>query len=134
MKHLVRQADHRFRRHVLKLWKSRGGGFYGFVAVLTFLYLEAIDLAGDVAGVGRAALLDLGWWIGFLVENLIDVVLNTVWAAMWPVTWIQHFGIGLLSGALLAGAYGVYRLIRPGVLRLLEEPDRALQRSAAAKG
>ena len=53
MKALVRDTAHhatgRFRRHVRQMWDSRGGGFYGFVAVLMFLYLETLDLAGDIA-------------------------------------------------------------------------------------
>lgn len=122
MNRAVRSAAHRFQRHFREVWESRGGGFYGFVAALTFAYLEVVDLAGDLVGVGDARV-DLGWVIGFLVNNLIDAVMNLVWAAIWPLEWIQRFGIGLTSGALLVGAYGVYRLIRPTVLRLLQEPD-----------
>jgi hypothetical protein len=119
---LTREATGRFRRHVRQLWESRGGGFYGFVAVLTFLYLEALDLAGDVAGLGGIRI-DVGWVIGFLVENLVDAVMNGVRSAIWPLAWLERFGIGLRSAAFLAAAYLAYRLVRPLVLRLLSEPD-----------
>lgn len=120
MKRLVHLAAARFRRHVRELWRSRGGGFYGFVAVLTFLYLEVVDLAGDLAGI-RLRSIDLGWAIGFLVDNFVDALMNLVRSVIWPAAWIQRFGVGALSGALLAGAYIAYRLIRPTVIRLLEE-------------
>lgn len=129
MNRIARSAGHRFRRHFREAWESRGGGFYGFVAALTFAYLEVIDLAGDLAGIGGARV-DVGWVIGFLVNNLIDAVMNLVRAALWPLEWVQRFGIGLTSALLLTGAYGVYRLIRPTVLRLLEDPE---ERTALAE-
>jgi hypothetical protein len=121
MNRIARRAGGRFRGHVRQLWESRGGGFYGFVVVLTFLYLETVDLAGDIAGVGGVRL-DIGWVIGFLVENAVDAVLNGVRAALWPVTWVGRFGVTASSAALLGGAYVAYRLVRPIVLRLLAEP------------
>ena len=41
---LLRHFGHRFRRHVRGLWQSRGGGFYGFVAVLMFLFILAVSI------------------------------------------------------------------------------------------
>lgn len=122
----------KLRRYLRRLWESRGGGFYGLVAALTFLYLEAVSLIGDFARVGRWEWFDLGWWIQWAVSNLVEAALNTVWAALWPLTWMQHFGIGLLSGGLLAGTYLTYRAVRPSVLRLLRDPgeDPPLQPTA----
>jgi hypothetical protein len=112
----------RLRRHVREVWESRGGGFYGFVAMLTFLYLEAVDLAGDISSLPGFLKLDVGWVIGWFVNNAIDAVRNLVWSVIWPVEWIGRFGVSLFSLALLGACYGVYRLIRPWVLRLLEDP------------
>lgn len=115
-----------FRRYVYRLWTTRGGGFYGFVAVLMFLYLEVVDLAGDVAGLDSAHI-GLGWFIGQVVSFFVDTVVNTVRAAIWPASWIGQFGVGLLSASLLAGSYVAYRAVRPSVLRWLTtgepEPD-----------
>lgn len=122
MNAIVRNGLHWFRRYFRKAWESRGGGFYGFVGALTFVYLEVLDLAGDLAAVAGVRI-DLGWVIGFLVSNFIDAVMNLVRAALWPFEWIQRFGLNLTSAALLGGAYLLYRLIRPAVLRLLEDPD-----------
>lgn len=127
MKAVAKRGGRWFRRYFREVWESRGGGFYGFVGAITFVYLEALDLAGDVAGL-TGVRVDVGWVIGFLVENLISAIMNLVWAAIWPVEWISRFGVGLTMAALLGGSYLVYRAIRPTVLRLLEdraeEPER----------
>ena len=120
-----------FRRHVRKLWQSRGGGFYGFVAVLTFLYLEVVDVAGDLAGL-RPSEIGLGWAIGFLVDNAVDALMNLVRSAIWPAAWIQRFGVGVLSGVLLGVSYLAYRLVRPTVIRLLEEPAEEAEEAEPA--
>lgn len=121
---IVRQGGHRFRRHVRRVWASRGGGFYGFVATLTFLYLEAMSLVGDVTSVGSMQI-GLGGVIGFVVQNLVTGILNVVWASIWPVEWIKRFGVSLTSAALLVFSYFVFQLIQPTVLRLLQEPGEA---------
>ncbi len=118
---IVRQGAYWFRRHVRRVWQSRGGGFYGFVATLTFLYLEAVNVIGDIGSL-RGLGLNLGWVINFLVQNFVQGILNVVWASVWPVAWIQRFGVGLKSAALLVGCYFTFRLIQPMVARLLQEP------------
>ncbi len=130
MHKLVRQGGHRFRRHVRRLWQSRGGGFYGFVATLTFLYLEVKSLLPDAATVRSVAQLNVGGIVGgvvsWFVNNLVTGIMNAVWSALWPVEWLNRFGVSLTSAALLLGAYLLFLLVRPAVLRLLREPDEAL--------
>jgi hypothetical protein len=109
------------RRYVRKLWQKRGGGFYGFVATLMFLYLEVVDIAGDILDLGGAGP-SLGWLISFIVSNLITLVINTIRAAIWPLTWLTTFGVGYTSIALISGAYIAYRAVRPQVMRMLQEP------------
>ena len=46
-----------------------------------------------------------------------------LWAAIWPVAWINHLGVGARSLVLLAAAYVVYRAIHPMVSRLLREEE-----------
>ncbi len=123
---LLRQGGHRFRRHARRIWQSRGGGFYGFVATLTFLYLETVSLLPDVSAV-RGVQLNVGGIVGgvvgWFVQNLVTGVINAVSSVLWPLEWIKRFGVNLTSAALLLGSYHVYLVIRPGVLRLLREPD-----------
>ena len=111
------------RRHVRKVWETRGGGFYGFVATLMFLYLETLDLAGDVVGFPALVAGDMGGVIGWAVGNFINAIMNLVKAAIWPADWISRFGVGLRSALLLGAAYAAYRAVRPAVLRLLQEPE-----------
>lgn len=51
-----------------------GGGIYGAIAFATLLYLEAMDLAGDVAGVGSLGAflgsLSFDWLISQAVESV----------------------------------------------------------------
>lgn len=119
------------RRYLLRLWESRGGGFYGFVTALTFLYLEAISLASDFVGPQP---FNIGWWIGWVVSNFFEALVNSVRAAIWPLTWVGTFGIGLRSAALLGTAYVAYRAVRPAVLRFLRagEDDAAPRQPSAA--
>lgn len=124
MNAIAQHAGHRLRHHAREVWESRGGGFYGFVAMLTFLYLEAVNLVGDVTGITHLQI-NLGGIISWLVQNFVQGLLNVMWAAIWPVEWIKLFGVGLTSGALLGGAYIVYHAIHPGVRRLLESGDEA---------
>ncbi len=123
---LVRQGGHRFRRHVRGLWQSRGGGFYGFVATLTFLYLEVRSLLPDPSTLRSVAQANVGGVLGgvisWLVQNLVQGIMNAVWSALWPVEWLKRFGVSLTSAALLLGCYLLFLLLRPAVLRLLREP------------
>lgn len=111
----------RFRRHCLKVWTSRGGGFYGFVVLLTFLYLEVVDVAGDVAAL-PASHPGVGFVVSWIVGNLVDALVNSIRAALWPLAWLEQFGVGILSASLLAGSYLGYRAVRPTVIRWLGAP------------
>jgi hypothetical protein len=131
MYELRSRTTNHFRSRLRKLWATRGGGFYGFVAVLTFLYIEALDLAGDLKGLPGSGPVNAGWIIGRVVDFFVDAIVNTVQAAIWPVHWIGRFGVSILSAALLAGSYVAYRAIRPAVLRWLDTTDEELAALAA---
>ncbi len=123
---IVRQGGQRLRRHVRRVWQSRGGGFYGFVATLTFLYLEVRSLLPDPSAVRSVAQLNVGGIVGgvvsWLVQNLVQGIMNAVWSALWPLEWLKRFGVNLTSAALLLGCYLLFLVVRPAVLRLLREP------------
>jgi hypothetical protein len=120
------------RPRLRQFWLTRGGGYYGLVATLTFLYLEGMDLAADLGGFPGASF-DLGWIIGFFVGSIVDAALNGVAATLWPIQWLRLFGTGPLLLVLLGGTYLLYRVTRPGVLRLLgvEEEPTALPETKA---
>lgn len=123
MDRVKEQAGRRLKRHVRTAWEKRGLGFYGFVATGTFLYLEVTDLAGDVAALPSLATLGLDGIIGWLVNNFVEAILFSIQAAVWPLAWINQFGISVVSGLLLAGAYAAFTLIRPFMLRWLDDDE-----------
>ncbi|HKJ93655.1 MAG TPA: hypothetical protein VJ957_10815 [Longimicrobiales bacterium] len=119
---VVHRRAHRLRRHAREMWDSKGGGFYGFVATVTFFGLETVNLVGDVAALPHVQL-GIGGVVGWFVGNLVQGLMTALWSTIWPVAWISRLGVGVKLVALLAGAYVVYRLIRPLVSRLLREPE-----------
>lgn len=137
MKSVLRVLWKRVRRTLRKVWASRGGGYYGLVVAVTFVYLEVVDLAGDLAGMVDAWPISLGWIIAFVVGNLIDAFINGIAAAFWPIKWLGAFGVGPTLLALLGATYVTYRLTRPAILRLLapdeDEPDEIEAKAAAAR-
>ncbi len=120
MKAIFQRAADRQRHHAHHFWLSRGGGFYGFVAALTFVYLEAVDLVGDIAGLAGVRI-NVGYLVSWLVSNAVAALLNVLRATLWPIAWMGHFGLGIRSGLFLLGAYLLYLTIRPLALRLLGE-------------
>jgi len=131
MQPFLRVIWRKVRRTLRKVWASRGGGYYGLVAAITFVYLEAVDLAGDLSTLLHAWPISLGKIISFIVGNLIDAVLNGISAAIWPIHWIGKLGLGPLLLALLGGTYVTYRLTRPAIIRLLEPDEYELEEMAA---
>ena len=83
---LVEQSHGWFRSWFRKIWNVRGGGLYAVGFAATFLYLEVLDLADDVMGIG--ALFD-GQVIAFIVDFFIDSLMNTIASFMWPISILQ---------------------------------------------
>ena len=90
---LVDKGHSVFREWFRKVWDVRGGGLYavGFAAV--FIYLEVVDLVGDIADIGSiGGAFDGGvinFAIAFMIEFFVDSLMNTVDALLWPVEVIQ---------------------------------------------
>lgn len=69
-------------------WVEFGGGFYGLVAVLTYLIIEVqevIELLSSEGGI-LEAIGQLG--IGTLINFFIESLLNFITAITWPVYWM----------------------------------------------
>jgi hypothetical protein len=126
MKPFLRVIWKKVRRTLRKVWASRGGGYYGLVAAVTFVHLEAVDLAGDIAGIVRSWPISVGSIISFVVGNLLDAVLIGFSAALWPIKWLSAFGVGPTLLAMLGATWVAYRLTRPAILRLLQADEDEL--------
>ena len=78
-----------FRKWSRKIWELRGGGAYAMGFIVTFLYLETIDILFDDVP-KLYAMQSLASEIPpFIIEFLIDTLINTLWAFMWPVIVLQ---------------------------------------------
>ena len=69
-------------------WVQFGGGFYGLVAVLTYIVVEAkevIDLFSSETGI-MDAISSIGF--GTLIKFLLESLMNFITAITWPVFWM----------------------------------------------
>ncbi len=84
---LVNKGHGWFRQWFRKVWRVRGGGLYACGFALTFVILEIGSLADDVLGVGA---IFTGQAIEFAINFMMDSLMNTLNAFMWPVYVVQY--------------------------------------------
>ena len=70
-------------------WFKFGGGFYGIVALYTWLRIEWDDV---VAFLGQIDDLVLRLELGVLIELFINSIMNFVTAIAWPAYWLSIVG------------------------------------------
>ena len=112
----------RIRAFLLKLWKARGGGYYGLGYVITFISLEISMFfveVGETEGV-----------VDFVGEQIMSLVfrfafesfINSLLALIWPVLLLGKFGsIGIL---ILVGSFILFQWgIKPGLDNWFELSD-----------
>lgn len=68
-------------------WFSFGGGFYGLVALYTWILIEWDDVRDFLLNVGD---LVFRFDIGVLIALFIESIMNFVWAIAWPAYWLQQ--------------------------------------------
>jgi hypothetical protein len=74
---------------VHKKWLSMGGGFYGVVAVLTWLFVELREILEFITSFdGIAGLID-NFSFDMLIRLFIEAIKNTFLALAWPVYWLS---------------------------------------------
>ena len=89
------------RRWFAKLLSVHGGGLYAFGYACTFVYLEVVDLAEDVAGLFA----DDFNLISFAVEVFVDSIMNMVESLIWFVPVVSYqppVGVAILAIAFYA--------------------------------
>lgn len=73
---------------VHKKWLSMGGGFYGVVAVLTWLFVELREILDFITSFdGISGLVD-SFSFNMLIGLFIEAIKNTFLALAWPVYWL----------------------------------------------
>ncbi len=88
-----------FRKWSRKIWELRGGGAYAMGFIVTFLYLETMDILFDDVPKLYAMQSFASEIPPFIIEFLIDTLMNTLYAFMWPVwvlQWQSPWGVAVL--------------------------------------
>lgn len=89
-------------------WFRFGGGFYGLVALYTWLLIERDEVLDFLGGLSHIVLnFDLGALIGLVIELFIESIMNFAIAIGWPAYWLSESRDAWL---LLFFAYGGYWL------------------------
>lgn len=70
-------------------WLAMGGGFYGVVAVLTWVLIELREVYDLIAGFESFSVFLGHLSVGMLIELLVGALLNSFMALAWPMYWIS---------------------------------------------
>jgi hypothetical protein len=118
----------RVRGALLKIWRVRGGGFYGLGYVVAFAILEVRAFIGNFEGDGDITSMIVQEVVGFFFRFAGQSFLNGFIAFGWPIFVVDYLGAW---GLLLIGAswYGFDRWLKPWINARV--PELARQRLSA---
>jgi len=103
-------------------WITFGGGFYGLVALLTFIYIELEQMILFVLNAtGLHSYLDLfsiSAIITMFIESILNMIKAALWFSYWPdvfnmsnrFMWIVVAYLGYRIGAKLAQRYALQKV------------------------
>lgn len=94
---------------VHRKWLAMGGGFYGVVAVLTWVFIELGEILDFITSFESFDALIQSLSVGTLINMFIEAIKNSFLAIAWPVYWLtdipsNHIWIWFIV------AYGAYWL------------------------
>jgi len=119
------------RAALLKIWRTRGGGFYGFGYVVAFVVLEVRAFVGNFEGDGDIATMIAQEVLQFFFRFAAQSFINGFIAFGWPVFVLDYLGgVGLLvlGGGWVAFEYLAKPLINarlPELSASEEKPPEA---------
>ncbi|TPH12096.1 hypothetical protein [Litorilituus lipolyticus] len=96
-------------RYFHSKWISFGGGFYGLVALLTFIIIELLQFTNFWLGVTGWHDVAALFTLDSLINMFIDAIKNMVAAAVWFTYWPDVFDTPNFIAWILV-AYAGYRL------------------------
>ena len=79
---------------VQRKWLKFGGGFYGIVAMYTYLLVEWQEIAAFISGFGGFGAFIRNLGIDVIIRMFIEGLKNFITAISWPVYWMHEFGSG----------------------------------------
>ncbi len=100
-------------------WVTFGGGFYGLIALLTFIVIELLQIINFWLSVEGwhdiTALFTLNSLISMFIDSLLNMLKAAIWFTYWPsilstenyIVWILIAYIGYRFGAKFANTYAI---------------------------
>ncbi len=90
LKKELKAAPWSWQNVVMSKWVAFGGGFYGVMAVLTYVAVELVEVVEFFTSEGSlfATLADLGF--GDLINFFINSLMNFIIAVSWPIYWLKN--------------------------------------------
>jgi len=77
---------------VHRKWMKFGGGFYGIVAMYTYVLVEWQELVSFISSFGGLGAFIRNLGIDVIIRILIEGLMNFVTAIAWPFYWIGELG------------------------------------------
>jgi hypothetical protein len=117
------------RDWAVRLWITKGGGFYGLGYVIAFVSLEVRSLSEDLGGDNDLVGFMTSQFIDFIIRFSVESFLNALLALIWPLLlllWGDGLGIVILIGAWIGYRFAVRPLLEewfPELKRASEAPD-----------
>ena len=127
---------HWSRNWLVRLWITKGGGFYGLGYVITFVSLEIRSLSGDLTGSDSVSGFVTSQGIQLIIRFSIESFLNAISALIWPVhllQWLSGLGLVVLVAAYVGYRYTVFPLIETWVPEIREARETKAARKAARR-
>lgn len=106
---------------VFDKWTTFGGGYYGIMALITYIHVEALELWQAFSAFESIehfiSQLSVGFFIGLIIEAIKNLVTAFIWFTYWdeflpinsPWLWLAVSYAGYYAGEKLME----YRLSRP---------------------
>ncbi|MEM7099373.1 MAG: hypothetical protein AAF541_14010 [Pseudomonadota bacterium] len=117
----------------IRIWRTKGGSWYGIGYLLTFVYLEVRMLAEDFT--------EADGFFDFLINQIPELlfrwftesIMNMVTAFMWPYKLIELLGVAIGVMILIGIHYAFELLLRPAAESRFPELKADRERKAAKK-
>jgi len=95
------------RNPVHNKWLKFGGGFYGVIALWTFMVIELAEVFQFVRDFTSITEMAMNAGPGPVIEFFVNSLMNFIAAIAWPAYWLSEFD-GDLAWMWFALAYGGY--------------------------
>lgn len=89
-KQKVKKGEKDQRDFIHKNWSKFGGGFYGIVALLTYLVIETREVIGVIINIGGFIEFLKHLDFGVIISMFVTALMNFVKAIAWPWYWIEN--------------------------------------------